>query len=119
MAITSRDQIVNMDDVYKFYGKDNGMINNGLDEFLTRARNYLSLLTENNFINVGSVGSQVLFENMLEELRVFEDEIYKYTDEKCKYFKRLNAKQEAEFQAYQARIEKELEKRNERWANIG
>ena len=27
LAITSRDQIVNMNDVYKFYGKDKGIIN--------------------------------------------------------------------------------------------
>ena len=26
LAITSRDQIVNMNDVYKFYGKDKGII---------------------------------------------------------------------------------------------
>lgn len=119
MAITSESQIVNMDDVYKFYGKDKGIINTECSNFYSKAKSYIDLLTENDIMNVGDVGSRVLFEKLLEELDIFKDAINKYTEDRREYFKKLKAKQEAEFQAYQAKVrEKELAERNKRWANI-
>lgn len=120
MAITSRDQIVNMNDVYKFYGKDKGIINTECSNFYSKAKSYIDLLTENDIMNVGDVGSRVLFEKLLEELDIFKDAINKYTEDRREYFKNLKARQETEFKAYQAKIRDEgLEERNERWANIG
>ena len=65
LAITSRDQIVNMNDVYKFYGKDKGIINTECSNFYSKAKSYIDLLTENDIMNVGDVGSRVLFEKLL------------------------------------------------------
>lgn len=108
-----------MDDVYKFYGKDKGIINTECSNFYSKAKSYIDLLTENDIMNVGDVGSRVLFEKLLEELDIFKDAINKYTEDRREYFKKLKAKQEAEFQAYQAKVmEKEDAERNERWANI-
>ena len=57
LAITSRDQIVNMNDVYKFYGKDKGIINTECSNFYSKAKSYIDLLTENDIMNVGDVGN--------------------------------------------------------------
>lgn len=120
MAITSRDQIVNMNDVYKFYGKDKGIINTECSNFYSKAKSYIDLLTENDIMNVGDVGSGVLFEKLLEELDIFKDAINRYAEDRCSYFESLKTRQENEFQAYQAKVrEKELAERSIRQANIG
>ncbi len=109
-----------MDDVYKFYGKDKGIINTECSNFYSKAKSYIDLLTENDIMNVGNVGSRVLFEKLLEELDVFKDAINKYTEDRRNYFEKLNAKQENEYQAYQAKVRDQgLEERSERQANIG
>lgn len=117
MAITSRDQIVNMNDVYKFYGKDKGMINTECRDFYSKAKSYIDLLTENDIMNVGDVGSRVLFEKLLEELDIFKDAIIRYTEDRRNYFAALKTRQESEFQVYQAKVNED--KFNERRANIG
>lgn len=106
-----------MNDVYKFYGKDKGIINTECSNFYSKAKSYIDLLTENDIMNVGDVGSGVLFEKLLEELDIFKDAINKYTKDRRNYFESLKTRQESEFQAYQAKVNDE--KRNERWANIG
>ena len=86
-----------MNDVYKFYGKDKGIINAECSNFYSKAKSYIDLLTENDIMNVGDVGSRVLFEKLLEEA--------------------LKTRQESEFQVYQAKVNED--KFNERRANIG
>lgn len=109
-----------MDDVYKFYGKDKGIINTECNNFYSKTKSCMDLLTENDIMNVGDVGSRVLFEKLLEELDIFKDAINRYTEDRRDYFKNLKAKQETEFQAYQAEVrEKGLEERSKRQANIG
>lgn len=120
MAITSESQIVNMNDVYKFYGKDKGIINTECNNFYSNAKSYIDLLTKNDIMNVGDVGSRVLFEKLLEELDIFKDAINKYTEDRRNYFENLKKRQEAEFQVYQNKIRQEgLEERSKRQANIG
>ena len=113
LAITSRDQIVNMNDVYKFYGKDKGIINTECSNFYSKAKSYIDLLTENDIMNVGDVGSRALFEKLLDELDIFKEAINRYTEDRPNYFAGLNTRQESEFQAYQ------LAERSKRQANIG
>lgn len=115
LAITSESQIVNMNDVYKYYGKDKGMINTSCEDFLSIAEKYIDALSMNDIMQVGDVGTRVLFEKMAEELDIFRNAIFGYTEDRRDYFKRLNAKQQAEYKTYTAK--KRSEELNERWAN--
>ena len=54
-----------MNDVYKFYGKDKGIINTECSNFYSKAKSYIDLLTENDIMNVGDVGSGVYLKNYL------------------------------------------------------
>ncbi len=102
-----------MNDVYKFYGKDKGIINTECSNFYSKAKSYIDLLTENDIMNVGDVGSGVLFEKLLDELDIFKEGINRYTEDRRNYFESLKTRQESEFQAYQ------LAERSKRQANIG
>ena len=93
-----------MNDVYKFYGKDKGKINTECSNFYSKAKSYIDLLTENDIMNVGDVGSGVLFEKLLEELDIFKDAINRYTEDRRNYFAALKTRQESEFQVYQAKV---------------
>ena len=64
-------------------------------------------------MNVGDVGSGVLFEKLLDELDIFKEAINRYTEDRRNYFESLKTRQESEFQAYQ------LAERSKRQANIG
>lgn len=115
MAITSSDQIVNMEDVYNVYGKDKGSINTSCEDFLSIAEKYIDALSMNDIMQVGDVGTRVLFKKMAEELDIFRNAIFGYTEDRREYFKNLNEKQQAEYNTYTAK--KNLEELNKRWEN--
>ena len=104
-----------MNDVYKFYGKDKGIINTECSNFYSKAKSYIDLLTENDIMNVGDVGSRVLFEKLLEELDIFKDAINRYTEDRRNYFAGLKTRQESELVSQANVIDEE---QNARMSNI-
>ena len=70
---------------------------------------------ENDIMQVGDVGTRVLFKKMAEELDIFRNAIFGYTEDRREYFKNLNEKQQAEYNTYTAK--KNLEELNKRWEN--
>ncbi len=98
MAITNQNQIVNIDEVYKVYGKDQGFINTEFEAFYHKASAFLDLFSNNSIFQVGDITSQKLFLKLSDELDALKINIEKYTSDRRETYRNIKTKEEASYE---------------------
>ncbi len=103
--ILLESQILNMNDVYKVYGKDTGEVNNLADEFFSKAIALCDKYsTDDEIIKIGDVGTSDLFYLLKCELEVLQMGIKDYCAARREAFQEVVNQEKADYNDYVAHL---------------
>lgn len=100
LRITSESQIVNMDDVYDVYGKENGSVRTDVNDFVNEAKKCLESIVDDDIIRVGNLGTRALFEKMIDELDCFGKTVKNFKYKRREYYTNLCERQKSAYDDY-------------------
>ncbi len=101
LAITDKSQIVNMNDVYKVYGKEKGEVNNLADTFFSKAIDLCDKYSsDDEIIKIGEVGTSLLFYDLKNELEDLKKGIKDYCTARREAYSEVFAQQEKNYDEY-------------------
>ncbi len=100
LRITSESQIVDMNDVWDVYGKEDGSVRKYVNDFVNEAKKCLESIVDDDIIRVGNLGTRALFEMMIDELDTFGDTVKNFKYKRREYYTNLCNKQKLEYDDY-------------------
>ena len=100
LRITSESQIVNMDDVYDVYGKENGSVRTDVNDFVNEAKKCLESIIDDDIIRVGNLGTRALFEKIIDELDCFGKTVKNFKYKRREYYTNLCERQKSAYDDY-------------------
>ena len=101
LRITSESQIVNMNDVWDVYGKENGSVREDVNDFVNEAKKCLESIIDDDIIRVGNLGTRALFEMMIDELDCFGKTVKNFKYKRREYYTNLCERQKSAYADYQ------------------